>query len=83
MIDATTYTSPPKSGFFARAYREILADRAPLPSMPDVAVRIRAAMQQPNYNAKTIARLINADPVALYGEPSTPTPGCGTNRQQH
>ncbi len=62
MIDATTYTSPSKSGFFARAYREILADRAPLPSMPDVAVRIRAAMQQPNYNAKTIARLINADP---------------------
>lgn len=61
MIDAQT-TAPPISGFFARAYREILADRAPLPSMPDVALRIRAAMQQPNYSAKTIARLINADP---------------------
>ena len=30
--------------------------------MPEVALRIRAAMQQPNYNASTIARLLTADP---------------------
>ncbi len=62
MIDFQSVAPAPVSGFFARAYREILADRAPLPSMPDVALRIRAAMQKPNYNANTVARLIKTDP---------------------
>ena len=62
MLNYQSVTHPPISGFFARAYREILADRTPLPSMPDVALRIRAAMQKPNYNASTIARVITADP---------------------
>ena len=52
----------PVSGLFARIYREILADRASLPSMPDVALRIRAAMQRPNYSAATVARVVQADP---------------------
>ncbi len=51
----------PVSGLFAKIYREILADRASLPSMPDVALRIRAAMQRPNYSASTVARVIKAD----------------------
>ena len=62
MTDTEKAATPPKSGFFALAYREILADRAPLPSIPDVALRIREAMAEPNYDAKTIARLVNADP---------------------
>ncbi len=62
MLNSQTVDRRPVSGFFARAYREILADRAPLPSMPDVALRIRAAMQKPNYNVGTIARVVSADP---------------------
>jgi len=53
---------PPVSGLFARVYREILADRASLPSMPDVALRIRAAMQQPTHSAETVAKAVAADP---------------------
>ena len=56
-------TAPtPVSGLFAQVYREILADNAQLPSMPDVAIRIRAAMQQPNYTVDTVARVVQADP---------------------
>ena len=51
----------PVSGLFANVYREIMADRASLPSMPDVALRIRAAMQKPSYSAATVARAIAAD----------------------
>lgn len=53
---------PPVSGLFARVYREILGDRASLPSMPDVALRIRAAMQQPTHSAETVAKAVAADP---------------------
>ncbi|MEM7280310.1 MAG: HDOD domain-containing protein [Pseudomonadota bacterium] len=60
MVAAAATT--PISGLFARVYREILADRTQLPSMPDVAIRIRAAMQQPNYTVDTVARVVKADP---------------------
>lgn len=52
----------PVSGFFAKIYREIIADRAGLPSMPDLALRIRAAMQRPNNSAATVSRVVQADP---------------------
>lgn len=52
----------PISGLFSRVYREILADKTQLPSMPDVALRIRAAMQQPNYTVQTVSRVVKADP---------------------
>ena len=62
MSDAVSAAHKPVSGLFAHIYREILADRASLPSMPDVALRIRAAMQRPNYSAETVARVVKADP---------------------
>jgi HD-like signal output (HDOD) protein len=55
-------TAAPVSGFFAKIYREIIADKAGLPSMPDLALRIRAAMQRPNNSAATISRVVQADP---------------------
>ena len=42
--------------------REILADRASLPSMPDVAARIHDAMTSPNWSVNTIAAIIKGDP---------------------
>lgn len=62
MIDTEPVAERPISGLFAQIYREILADRACLPSMPDVALRIRAAMQRSNYSAATVARVVKADP---------------------
>ena len=62
MAEAPSVESAPISGLFARIYRDILNNRSRLPSMPDVAVRLRAAMQQENYSAATVARVIQADP---------------------
>ena len=62
MIDVVPTAQSPVSGLFSRIYRDILADRASLPSMPDVALRIRAAMQQPAHSAVTVARAVAADP---------------------
>jgi HD-like signal output (HDOD) protein len=61
MINILPTAPSPVSGLFSTVYREILADRASLPSMPDVALRIRAAMQQPAYSAVTVARAVAAD----------------------
>ena len=52
----------PIRGLLAGIYREIMTDKARLPSMPDVALRIRASMREPNYTAATVARVIKADP---------------------
>lgn len=52
----------PISGLFAKVYRQILAGKAQLPSMPDVALRIRAAMQQPHCNVNTLSKVVQADP---------------------
>lgn len=56
-----TDSPSPISGLFSKVYRDILADRAELPSMPDVALRIRAAMQQPNYSAVSVAKALSID----------------------
>lgn len=61
MGSPTLVDSKPVSGLFAQAYRDILANRTRLPTMPDVAVRLRAAMQQANHNVRTVARVVQAD----------------------
>jgi HD-like signal output (HDOD) protein len=55
-------TRAPVSGFFAKIYREILADKTGLPSMPDLAVRIRAVMQRPSNSVATASRVVQSDP---------------------
>jgi len=42
--------------------RKILGNRASLPSMPDVAARIHAAMTSSNWSISTIAAIIKGDP---------------------
>lgn len=59
--DLLASSPSPISGLFTKVYSQIMADRTSLPSMPDVALRIRAAMREPNYSAKTVARAIAAD----------------------
>lgn len=44
-------------------YRDLKQDRAVLPSLPDLAMRIRRAIDDEHSNARTIARLVEADPA--------------------
>ena len=45
MNEILTPEKTPVRGLLAGIYREIMTDEAHLPSMPDVAIRIRASMQ--------------------------------------
>lgn len=51
----------PLRGLFTLAYRDIVAGKVELPSMPDVALRIRAAMQNDNTTVADVARVVAAD----------------------
>lgn len=62
MLETQARQKAPVHGLLAKICHEIMTDRARLPSMPDVALRIRASMQQPNYSAATVAKAIQADP---------------------
>ena len=44
------------------ACQEVLANRDSLPSMPDVAFRIRSAMESPDWSIGTVATIIKSDP---------------------
>ncbi len=61
MTGIATEASPVR-GMFARVYRDILTNRAQLPTMPHVALRLRAAMQKKNFSVDSVARAIEADP---------------------
>jgi HD-like signal output (HDOD) protein len=51
----------PVSGVYVKIYSEIMADKTLLPTMPEVAVRMRAAMNDPSYDVARIARIVQAD----------------------
>ncbi len=42
--------------------RQLLTNKATLPSMPDVAARIHGAMTSPNWSISTIAGIVKSDP---------------------
>ncbi|HEU4619351.1 MAG TPA: HDOD domain-containing protein [Gammaproteobacteria bacterium] len=44
------------------ACRNVLADRAKLPTMPDVAARIHGAMTSPNWSIRAVSTIIKGDP---------------------
>jgi len=50
-------------GIYAIIYREIMAGKANLPTMPDVCLRIRHAMQRDDYDVYSIAKIIQVDPA--------------------
>jgi HD-like signal output (HDOD) protein len=54
-------STTPVSGVYVKIYGEIMADRTLLPSMPEIAVRMRAAMNDPKSDVARIARIIQAD----------------------
>src|SRR5262245_45999846 len=54
-------TTAPVSGVYVKIYGEIMADKTLLPTMPEVAVRMRAAMNDPKYDIGHIARIVQAD----------------------
>jgi HD-like signal output (HDOD) protein len=51
----------PLRGLFTLAYRDIVAGKVALPSMPDVALRIRAAMQKEQASIADVGRVVSAD----------------------
>ena len=52
---------------FYQIYQDYIEDRLKVPSMPDVAVRIRKAVEQPDIGVEDLAKVIQADPsLAAY-----------------
>lgn len=51
------------SGLFFKIYTSIVSGDVKLPSLPDVALRIRDAMKDPNHDTEIIAKIIQADPA--------------------
>lgn len=48
---------------FAGLVQDLMEDRLELPSMPDIAVRVRQAVSDESSNATTVTKIIQADPV--------------------
>ncbi|MDN5848779.1 MAG: HDOD domain-containing protein [Nitrococcus sp.] len=48
---------------FYRLIQDLMQDRLALPSMPDIALRVRQAVNDPAAGAPEVARIIQADPV--------------------
>lgn len=61
MSAAVAEQDKPLSGLFTLAYRDIVAGKVALPSMPDVALRIRAAMQKEQATVAEVGRVVAAD----------------------
>lgn len=51
------------SRLFYRLFEDLMAERLELPSMPEVAARVREAVAQPDTDAAEVAKIIQADPV--------------------
>jgi len=53
----------PRQRLFHAIFRDYLAGALQLPHLPDVAVRVREAVQNPDCDANEVAHLIQTDPV--------------------
>lgn len=53
----------PRQRLFHAIFRDYLAGALQLPHLPDVAVRVREAVQDPDCDANEVAHLIQTDPV--------------------
>ena len=54
-------TAEPLSGVFGKVYGDIVNDRGLLPSLPDLAIRLRQAMSNPSYDVNSVARVVQTD----------------------
>ncbi len=48
---------------FVKLYQDYTEDKLVVPSMPDIAVRVRTAIQDPDKTADDIAKIVQADPA--------------------
>lgn len=53
----------PGAGLFYRLIDDLMSDRLDLPSMPNMALRVRQAVEQEDASASEIAKIIQADPA--------------------
>lgn len=56
-------TDDPGEGLFYRLFQDLMEERLELPSMPDVAVRVRSVAAQEDASPADLARIIQSDPV--------------------
>lgn len=57
---ATTDTG---TQIYFQLFNDLMSDKLKLPSMPDIAMRVREAIGKPNSNAQHVAKVIQTDPV--------------------
>ena len=62
VTQSATASPTPVITLISDSCRQLLTNRATLPSMPDVAARIHGAMASPNWSISTIAAIIKGDP---------------------
>lgn len=48
---------------FGRLYQDYLSDQLAVPSMPDIALRVRSAINDPSKTATDVAKIVQADPA--------------------
>lgn len=51
------------SGIYSEIYKKFVSGEAKLPSLPDVVIKIRNAVRDPNSSVITVARMLQADPA--------------------
>ncbi|MEN8131183.1 MAG: HDOD domain-containing protein [Pseudomonadota bacterium] len=51
------------AGVYSQIYQNFVSGKARLPSIPDVIIKIRDAVRDPNSDARTVSRIIQADPA--------------------
>lgn len=50
------------SGIYYQIYQKVIAGEVNLPSFPDVTLKVRKAIRDPNINFKTVVKIIQTDP---------------------
>jgi len=53
----------PGEGLFYRLFEDLMSDKLELPSLPDIAVRVRAAVDEHDAGPSEIAKILQSDPV--------------------
>ncbi|SEQ09430.1 HD-like signal output (HDOD) domain, no enzymatic activity [Ectothiorhodospira magna] len=61
-----TFLSPQESAIFTKIYQQILTSQLDLPTLPEIAIRIQGAMNDPETDVHQLSRIIQLD-VAVTG----------------
>jgi HD-like signal output (HDOD) protein len=63
VAEVDTEQGDASSRLFFRLVQDLMEEKLELPSMPDIAVRVREAVSDPDTGAPEVAKIIQADPV--------------------